>query len=290
MQGFNVALNVSFFAIDSMSLSNAPLGHSVDYPAHYDAGLLFPIARSHNRANLSLSGSLPFAGVDIWNAYELSWLDHKGKPQVGMATFRVPADSPNIIESKSFKLYLNSFNQTRLESMAQLRDYLVRDLSSAAGSDVGVDLILPDRFDQLAMRELDGEYIDSLDIAIDTYTPDSSLLRCTSGPVVSETLASRLLKSNCPVTGQPDWASVQINYRGQPLDRAALLRYIVSFRDHAEFHEHCVERIFTDIMTACQPEQLTVYARYTRRGGLDINPWRSNTGALAPEDVRMARQ
>jgi len=273
-----------------MSLSNAPLGQHVDYPSQYDASLLFPIARSHNRASLPLSATLPFAGVDIWNAYELSWLDSKGKPQIGMATFTVPADSPNIIESKSFKLYLNSFNQTRLASAQQLRDHLVRDLSAAAGGDVGVDLILPDRFGQLSMRELEGEYLDDLDIEVDTYTPNADLLRCAPGAVVSETLASRLLKSNCPVTGQPDWASVQIRYRGQPLDRAALLRYIVSFRNHAEFHEHCVERIFTDIMTACRPEQLTVYARYTRRGGLDINPWRSNTNATAPGDVRMARQ
>jgi len=274
-----------------MSLANAPLGHHVDYPSQYDAGLLFPIARAHNRASLNLAAAtLPFGGVDIWNAYELSWLDGKGKPQIGMATFTVPADSPNIIESKSFKLYLNSFNQTRLDNVQQLHDRLVRDLSAAAGSEVGVDVILPGRFAELTMAELDGEYIDALDIDIDTYTPDAALLRCAAGPVVNETLASRLLKSNCPVTGQPDWASVQIRYRGQPLDRAALLRYIVSFRNHSEFHEHCAERIFTDIMAACRPEQLTVYARYTRRGGLDINPWRSNTGEPAPRDVRMARQ
>ncbi|CAM4265303.1 NADPH-dependent 7-cyano-7-deazaguanine reductase QueF [Bordetella tumbae] len=289
MQVPNVVFNV---ALDhcSMSLANAPLGHHVDYPAQYNANLLFPIARSHNRASLNLPATLPFAGVDIWNAYELSWLDHKGKPQIGMATFTVPADSPNIIESKSFKLYLNSFNQTRLDSTQQLRDHLVRDLSAAAGGDVGVDLILPERFAALTISELEGENLDALDIEIDTYTPDAALLRCADGPAVSETLTSRLLKSNCPVTGQPDWASVQIRYRGQPLDRAALLRYIVSFRNHAEFHEHCVERIFTDIMAACRPEQLTVYARYTRRGGLDINPWRSNTGESAPQDVRMARQ
>lgn len=273
-----------------MSLVNAPLGQQVAYPSQYDASLLFPIPRATNRASLSLPASLPFSGVDIWNAYELSWLDAKGKPQVGMATFTVPADSPNIIESKSFKLYLNSFNQTRLDDAQQLRELLVTDLSASAGAAVGVDLILPDRFGQLAMQELQGEYLDDLDIDVDSYQPDATLLRCVPGASVSETLASRLLKSNCPVTGQPDWASVQIRYRGQPLDRAALLRYIVSFRNHAEFHEHCVERIFTDIMNTCRPEQLTVYARYTRRGGLDINPWRSNTGEAAPSDLRMARQ
>ena len=273
-----------------MSLSNAPLGQNVAYPAHYDPSLLFPIARAHNRASLNLSEPLPFAGVDVWNAYELSWLDPKGKPQVAMATITVPADSLNIIESKSFKLYLNSFNQTRLEGASVLAERLTADLSAAAGATVGVDVILPTRFGALAMAELDGEYLDELDVEIDTYTPDAGLLRCAQGEPVSETLASRLLKSNCPVTGQPDWASVQIHYCGRPLDRPALLRYLVSFREHAEFHEHCVERIYTDIMAACQPQQLTVYARYTRRGGLDINPWRSNTAASAPPDLRTARQ
>jgi len=273
-----------------MSLSNAPLGHDVAYPAQYDSSLLFPIARAHNRASLNLLGALPFVGVDIWNAYELSWLNPKGKPQVAMATFTVPADSPNIIESKSFKLYLNSYNQTRLDGAPVLNERLAADLSAAAGAPVGVDLILPERFGGLAMAELDGLYLDDLDVEIDAYAPDAGLLRCAPGEPVSETLASRLLKSNCPVTGQPDWASVQIRYSGRPLDRPALLRYLVSFREHAEFHEHCVERIYTDIMAACQPQQLTVYARYTRRGGLDINPWRSNAAVQAPADVRMARQ
>jgi len=273
-----------------MSLSHAPLGQNVAYPSRYDPGLLFPIARALNRASLNLSGPLPFAGVDIWNAYELSWLDARGKPQVAMATFTVPADSPNIVESKSFKLYLNSYNQTRLDDAGQLRDRLAADLAAATGSPVGVELILPADFGRLRMAELDGQYLDDLDVEIDAYTPDAGLLRCAGDQAVSETLVSRLLKSNCPVTGQPDWASVQVRYRGRPLDRQALLRYLVSFRDHAEFHEHCVERIYTDIMAACQPEQLTVYARYTRRGGLDINPWRSNAGATPPADVRTARQ
>ncbi|MVW80261.1 NADPH-dependent 7-cyano-7-deazaguanine reductase QueF [Bordetella sp. 02P26C-1] len=273
-----------------MSLTNAPLGQHVAYPSQYDAGLLFPIARAHNRAGLGLTGELPFRGVDIWNAYELSWLNAKGKPEVAMATFTIPADSPNIIESKSFKLYLNSFNQTRLAGADELRNHLVRDLSAAAGGNVGVHLILPADFARQRIDELEGDDIDELDVEVTAYMPDASLLRCQSGDVVTETLASRLLKSNCPVTGQPDWASVQIRYRGRPIDRAALLRYIVSFRDHAEFHEHCVERIYTDIMAACQPEQLTVYARYTRRGGLDINPWRSNTDATMPLDIRTARQ
>jgi 7-cyano-7-deazaguanine reductase len=273
-----------------MSLENAPLGQHVAYPSQYDASLLFPIARSINRTSLNLPATLPFLGVDIWNAYELSWLDKKGKPQVGLATFSVPSNSPNIIESKSFKLYLNSFNHTRLTDVEQLRTTLRQDLSQAAGADVGVELILPTQFSGLIMAEMNGEYLDDLDIEVDCYSPDASLLRCSGEHIVSETLVSRLLKSNCPVTGQPDWASVQIQYQGKPLDRAALLRYIISFRNHSEFHEHCVERIFTDIMQACQPEQLTVYARYTRRGGLDINPWRSNTGATPPRDIRTVRQ
>lgn len=274
-----------------MTLSHGPLGQSVAYASQYDPSLLFPIARSHNRAALNLTaGSLPFTGVDLWNAYELSWLDAKGKPRVAMATFSVPADSPNIIESKSFKLYLNSFNQTRLVNSAALRGRLERDLSAAAGAPVGLDFFLPQRFSELQMGELDGIYIDKLDIEIDTYEPAPELLRTRAGDVVEETLASRLLKSNCPVTGQPDWATVQIRYRGKPIDRESLLRYVVSFRQHAEFHEHCVERIFSDIMQACCPEQLTVYARYTRRGGLDINPWRSNFEAAPPADVRTVRQ
>jgi len=273
-----------------MSLENAPLGHHVAYPSQYDASLLFPIARSINRSSLNLPAALPFSGVDIWNAYELSWLDKKGKPHVGLATFTVPADSPNIIESKSFKLYLNSFNQTRLDDVEQLRSHLISDLSQAAGSPVGVHLILPAQFSALTMQEMEGDYLDDIEIDVDSYSPDASVLRIASDAIVTETLASRLLKSNCPVTGQPDWASVQIHYRGKQLDRAALLRYLVSFRNHAEFHEHCVERIFTDIMNACQPEELTVYARYTRRGGLDINPWRSNTKQRTPDDLRTVRQ
>lgn len=292
--GFGSAYNavISTFSDDlPMTLSHGPLGQSVTYVSQYDPSLLFPIARAHNRQALNLAnGPLPFTGVDLWNAYELSWLDAKGKPRVAMATFSVPADSPNIIESKSFKLYLNSFNQTRLVNSAALRGRLERDLSAAAGAPVGLDFILPQRFGELRMGELDGIYIDKLDIEIDTYEPAPELLRARPGDVVEETLCSRLLKSNCPVTGQPDWASVQIRYRGQPIDRESLLRYVISFRQHAEFHEHCVERIFTDIMQACAPEQLTVYARYTRRGGLDINPWRSNVETAPPADVRTVRQ
>lgn len=274
-----------------MSLADAPLGHDVPYPDHYDPALLFPIDRGANRATLGLGSRLPFEGVDIWNAYELSWLDLRGKPQVALATFTVPADSPRIIESKSFKLYLNSLNQTRLPDAEAYRQRLVNDLGTAAGCPVGVDLILPDRFGELRIAELPGISLDEQDVEITAYTPSPRLLRCVPGAAaVEETLVSRLLKSNCPVTGQPDWGSVQIRYRGRQIDRAGLLAYIVSFRQHADFHEHCVERIFMDVMQTCQPEQLAVYARYTRRGGLDINPWRATAGQQPPADTRIARQ
>ncbi|WP_144638322.1 NADPH-dependent 7-cyano-7-deazaguanine reductase QueF [Bordetella genomosp. 13] len=273
-----------------MSLSDAPLGQSVSYPTQYDPSVLFPIARAQNRAALQLDASPAWRGADIWTAYELSWLNAKGKPRVAMATFTVPADSPNLIESKSFKLYLNSFNQTRLDNAQALRDLLERDLSAAAGAPVALDMMLPQHFARQRIAELEGIDLDKLDVEIDTYQPAPGLLRCLEGAVVEETLCSRLLKSNCPVTGQPDWGSVQIRYRGRPIDREALLKYIISFREHAGFHEHCVETLYTDLMRACAPEELTVYARYTRRGGLDINPWRSNAPAPVIADTRTARQ
>jgi 7-cyano-7-deazaguanine reductase len=275
-----------------MNLANAPLGHDVVYPDHYDAGLLFPIERAANRAAIGIGTSLPFHGCDVWNAYELSWLNARGKPQVAVGRFTIPADTPRIIESKSFKLYLNSLNQTRLPDAASYVARVEHDLGAAAGGPVRLELIPAGSFGQERIGNLAGETLDDLDIAIDTYTPAPGLLRCEAGAgQVEETLVSDLLKSNCPVTGQPDWGSVQIRYRGPKLDRAALLAYIVSFRQHAEFHEHCVERIFVDLMKACRPSQLSVYARYTRRGGLDINPWRATPGLPGPAiDLRTARQ
>ncbi|MBA8882743.1 NADPH-dependent 7-cyano-7-deazaguanine reductase QueF [Dokdonella fugitiva] len=269
--------------------THGPLGRSVAYASRYDAGLLFPIARSIGRAELGLDASLPFDGVDVWNAYELSWLDARGKPEVALAEFRVPAASPAIIESKSFKLYLNSYNQERLASIDALRERLVHDLSAAAGASVEVLLLPPSRFGSLALRELDGESIDGLAIDVDDYGPPNDAHLHAGGVPVTETLVSNLLKSNCPVTGQPDWASVQVRYRGPRIDREGLLRYLVSFREHAGFHEQCVERIFVDISRRCAPESLEVYARYTRRGGLDINPWRASSGA-GVANPRGARQ
>ena len=270
---------------------HSPLGQPTVYADRYDPGLLFPIPRADKRAEIGVAETLPFHGVDIWNAYELSWLDPRGKPQVALAEFRVPAASPHIIESKSFKLYLNSFAQESIADIDTLAETLRHDLSAAAGAVVGVELA-PVRAASLPVVELDGELLDAQDLAIDHYGPPRpEYLRAdAAAPAVEETLVSHLLRSNCPVTGQPDWGSVQIAYRGAPIDHAGLLRYLVSFRDHAGFHEQCVERIFVDVASRCRPDALSVYARFTRRGGIDINPWRATPGCAAPQAVRTSRQ
>lgn len=279
-----------------------PLGKTVDYPSAYDAALLFPIARAGARQEIGLNATLlPFQGWDLWNAYEMSWLNSNGLPQVAMLRVKVPCTSPNIIESKSFKLYLNSFNQTRFDSSAEVLERLQKDLSQAAGADLGIEMLSPHQFQAEEIAEFEGVNLDQQDVTIEHYAPNSQLLSCVnaqscassainSACLISETLFSRLLKSNCPVTQQPDWACLQIRYTGRPIDQAGLLKYIVSFRMHNGFHENCVERIFVDIMQQCHPESLSVYARYTRRGGLDINPWRATPGMPEPSSVRSARQ
>lgn len=274
-----------------MTIPETPLGRPVDYPREYDAGLLFAIPRNVGRAALGLGdGPLPFAGHDRWHAYELSWLDPRGKPQVATATFVVPADSPNLVESKSLKLYLNAFNATRLASPEAVRERVAEDLSRTAGSAVAVAFDVPPA-DPPGPGGGAGECIDALDVAVDHYGPPrADLLSAEAGTRVREVLWSALLKSNCPVTGQPDWADVRIAYAGPRIDRAGLLRYLVSFRDHAEFHEQCVERIFVDVQARCAPERLSVEARYTRRGGLDINPWRATPGSTPPPAGRHPRQ
>lgn len=278
------------------STPNSPehslLGKPATYKAEYDASLLFPIPRSGKREEIGITGSLPFFGVDIWNAYEVSWLNLRGKPQVAIAAITAPADSPNIIESKSFKLYLNSFNQTRLAGTDALISLLQADLSTGFGAPVQVKLTTPDQFDNLGMHELQGQLLDRLDIEVSSYTPNPDLLTANMAETpVEETLVSHLLKSNCLVTGQPDWGSVQIHYVGPQINQEHLLQYLIGFRDHNEFHEQCVERIFVDIMRQCKPQKLSVYARYTRRGGLDINPWRSNfSSGQGPDNRRNARQ
>ncbi|GAB3625213.1 NADPH-dependent 7-cyano-7-deazaguanine reductase QueF [Pandoraea terrae] len=274
-----------------MTPEKSPLGKEVAYTEQYDPSLLFPIARIAARHEIGVPETLPFFGADLWNGYELSWLNQKGKPQIALVTAIVPADSPNIVESKSFKLYLGSFAQTRLGGSDAVRALLQQDLSEACGASVQVRLTEPSNFGKLQLDELDGLLLDRLDIETDIYVPDASLLRAASGePPVDETLVSNLLKSNCPVTGQPDWGSVQIRYVGAPIDQEGLLKYIVSFRRHTGFHEQCVERIFMDIMRQCAPSKLAVYARYTRRGGLDINPFRTNFNLPLPDNARTARQ
>jgi len=268
-----------------------PLGKATEYISEYDPGLLCPFPRQVKRDVIGVTGALPFGGYDIWNAFELSWLNPKGKPIVAMGEFHIPCESPNLIESKSFKLYLNSFNQTRLQGFEEAEQRINRDLSAAAGSPVRVRLSGSDQFVTEEIRHLPGECIDGLDIEVDDYSLDPALLEGAVEPqtIIAEELHSHLLKSNCLVTNQPDWGSVLIRYRGGRIDREALLRYIISFRQHNEFHEQCVERIFVDLMRYCQPERLTVYARYTRRGGLDINPFRSNFETRIA-NLRQARQ
>ncbi len=271
-----------------MNPTDIPLGREVAYPSHYDAGLLFPIARTQGRDEIGIDArALPFIGHDRWHAYELSWLDARGKPVVAMATVTVPATSPMLIESKSLKLYLNSLNAARFKTADAVRETLVVDLSQAAGAAVTVAFGLPP-FDAV---NSDSMLIDTLDLDIEDYgPPNAGHLALVGDAVVEETLHSELLKSNCPVTGQPDWASVHIAYRGAQIERAGLLRYLVSFRDHAEFHEQCVERIFVDLLACCRPQSLSVEARYTRRGGLDINPWRATPGVSSPHPGRDERQ
>lgn len=276
---------------DNPALSQLTLGKPTPYRDQYDASLLQAVPRSMNREPLGLyPDALPFHGADIWTLYELSWLNAKGLPQVAVGEISLTADSVNLIESKSFKLYLNSFNQTKFDSWDSILSTLTRDLSQCAEGDVTVSLSRLNDVEGSAIGRFDGECIDDQDIEIDNYEFSTGYLTDAAGDdIVEESLVSHLLKSNCLITHQPDWGSVQIQYRGPKIDREALLRYLVSFRNHNEFHEQCVERIFNDILTFCAPQALAVYARYTRRGGLDINPWRSNF-PFTPATARLVRQ
>ena len=276
---------------------HSQLGKSTPYVDQYDASLLYPIARVIKRDEIGVPATLPFFGADLWTAFELSWLNLRGKPQVAIVHITVPCETHNIVESKSFKLYLNSFNNTRFESHADVQARIRADISEAVwrGSDikgtVGGRILLPELFDREPVHELDGLSLDRLDIECTHFTPVPELLTANfDAPPVTETLTSNLLKSNCLVTGQPDWASVQICYTGPQMEQETLLQYLVSFRLHNEFHEQCVERIFMDLWTRCKPLKLTVYARYTRRGGLDINPFRTSSAQAMPPNVRTARQ
>jgi 7-cyano-7-deazaguanine reductase len=276
---------------------DSQLGKASAYANQYAPELLYPIPRSAKRLELGLTDTLPFLGADMWTAFELSWLGPRGKPQLALAHITVPCESSHIIESKSLKLYLNSYNNTVFADAAAVLTRLRADLTEAAWrgavvqSSVGVRLLVPELFDREPVQELDGLSLDRLDVECRQYTPAPDLLRTLADePPVTEVLTSRLLKSNCLVTGQPDWGSVQISYSGAPIDQEGLLQYLVSFRNHHEFHEQCVERIFMDIWQRCQPYKLAVYARYTRRGGLDINPFRTSYARALPPNVRTARQ
>ena len=282
----NSPQKITITAPDDLSL-----GKQVDYEFEYNPGLLQGVPRSLSRDTLDLANSsLPFDGIDTWTGYELSWLNSKGKPNVAILECHVPITSENLIESKSFKLYLNSFNQTKFASAEDVRQVLQADLSACAGETVEVKLILPEQFTSLQFKEFEGTLLDNLDVEIEQYSPNTQFLALAkSGAEVKETLISHLLKSNCLITSQPDWASIQIRYEGKAIEHEGLLKYLISFRQHNEFHEQCVERIYNDIMQHCQPDKLTVCARYTRRGGLDINPFRSNYEAPYANH-RQARQ
>jgi 7-cyano-7-deazaguanine reductase len=273
------------------------LGRASAYVDQYDASLLFALPRETKRREIGITGSVPFLGADLWTAFELSWLNPRGKPQVALAHITVPCESTHIVESKSFKLYLNSFNNSTFAHADEVRDRIRTDVSTTiwhggpVQAGAGVRLLMPEQFDAEPVHELSGLSIDRLDVECTQYQPAPELLTAAlDEKPVDETLVSHLLKSNCLVTGQPDWGSVQITYSGPQIEQAGLLQYIVSFRNHNEFHEQCVERIYMDIWQRCKPAKLTVYARYTRRGGLDINPWRSSHPQSPPANVRTARQ
>ena len=279
------------------TVQHSPLGKPAAYIDQYDRSLLFPIARADKRHEIGIEGHAPFFGADLWTAFELSWLNPRGKPQVALAHIVVPCETPNIVESKSFKLYLNSFTNSRFTDMAEVQSRIRADLGeavwrgAASGAGVGVRLLHPEQFEAERVQELEGLNLDRLEVECTAYTPAPGLLVAAFDEApVTEVLASRLLKSNCLVTGQPDWGSVQISYSGPQIEQGGLLQYLVSFRNHNEFHEQCVERIFMDLWTRCRPIKLTVYARYTRRGGLDINPFRTSHPQALPVSMRTARQ
>lgn len=265
---------------------DSSLGRSVAYPQAYAPDLLFAIPRAAARAAIGIrADALPFIGLDRWHCYELGWLDARGKPCVATATLELAADTPNLVESKSLKLYLNSLNAVRMADADSVFARIASDLSRCAGGPVTIHAGLS------PMQADDFASIDAQQITVEDYgPPNADHLHVEAGATVAESLRSDLLKSNCPVTGQPDWASVRIHYRGARIERAGLLRYLVSYRDHCGFHEQCVEQVFVDLMARCQPQSLSVEARYTRRGGLDINPWRATPDAQVPAPGRDPRQ
>jgi 7-cyano-7-deazaguanine reductase len=275
-----------------MSMSENPLGRSTNYPSTYDRGLLFPISRAENRGRLGMTNfSLPFRGYDLWRAYEISWLDLRGKPVVAIAEILVPADSPCMVESKSFKLYLNSLNQNCFKDADAVRQLVTDDLARVIQARCLVQIYLPDTFSHLSCVPPEGVSLDDQPLDIEVYQPDAGLLRVDTRRVHTETLYSNLFRSNCPVTSQPDWGTAVIRYKGNAIDHASLLRYLVSYRHHNGFHEDCVEQIYVDLAHLIKPERLSVAINFLRRGGLEINPVRSSHPLeMEFPAVRMARQ
>lgn len=271
-------------------LTDTHLGKPVSYKTSYDPALLYTIPRELGRSQLGITNeNKPFKGADLWNAYELSWLNNKGKPEIAIVEFIFADNSLNLVESKSFKLYLNAFNQTKFATVDKVLETLEKDLTQAAQGRVTINLLLPGDFHKAQFASLPGLLIDYCDIEVieNHYSP----LHLKTGNVETfETLHTNLFRSNCPITEQPDWASVLIRYRGKKINHEGLLAYLISFRTKNEFHEQCVEQIFMDILNYCSPQELTVYARFTRRGGLDINPFRSNFEVLGSVNFRTHRQ
>lgn len=284
--------NQSALQQNQETASDSELGKVTGYDQSYNPDRLYPIARASKRVEIGVDPTAPpFVGFDCWNHYEVSWLNDKGKPIVATAEIFYDCHSPKIVESKSMKLYFNSLNNTQFNSIADIEKTIKKDLEKAVEANVTV-LVRPLGHSNTKKwhEKFTGECIDHLDVTCHIYTVNPDHL-ITSQKYVEEILYSDLLKSNCLVTNQPDWGSVQISYSGNKIDREGLLRYIVSFRNHNEFHEQCIERIFVDIMKHCKPEKLTVYGRYTRRGGLDINPYRSTEPfSLENMNYRLIRQ
>ena len=269
-------------------MSKIPLGEATEYPQEYAPGVLCPVSRSTAREALGIGAVLPFHGKDLWNAWELTWLDSRGQPVIAIATFSFDASSPNIVESKSLKLYLGSLAMTQMTSQAELVQTLTSDLEQISGGAVDVAIHHGDDSEAVTICNLPGDCADELPMSHWAGQVDKDLLRA-NGEVVSETIHSNLLRSLCPVTSQPDIGSVMVRYLGPRIDPVSFLEYVVSFRQHQDFHEACVERMFLDIKSQCRPEELTVYARYNRRGGIDINPFRSDIDD-PPKNLRLWRQ
>lgn len=274
------------------------LGQSTSYPKTYAPDMLYPIPRALGRANLALPADALSIGMDWWQVFEMSWLNLHGISQVAMARLAIPATSDYIVESKSLKLYFNSLNFTEFDNQQAVKATVEKDLSACLKTDVTLEIFEVNIANSLPISAPQGDCIDNaLDssdkkIAIVSNVNPSSLTVAHQGASDSQLqiLHSHLLRSNCPVTNQPDWGTLEIQIDSQPIDRAGLLEYILSFRQHNGFHEQCVEQIFSDLTQVFAPKTLMVRAWYTRRGGIDINPCRVSDISLLPPPSRLNRQ